>query len=517
MTGAIDVLATISKKLADNNLPVLRKTATQIATLATQPKCDIGEIAQTVLQDQAFTARVLKIANSVYYRGAFEKITTVTRAVIQVGYLTIRDIAIAAEFAEVAQKHLPGGIDLRHMLAKAYFAAHQGAAIGKALGIPHHEELFTSTLLQSLGELALAYYLPIVYREVEDTARSQDISFKEAHLRITGLAIHTLTDAVSRTYQLPPEIICAPPNWDPPDGWTASAKRRAVVHFASEMTANLFARSSSETTDQFDLLLSKAGSALNVPASALQPLIAEAYEKARDLGEALGLDPKCFDLHSQDGPPPPQGSRQAFIQACAHATPSLSQPPATASPENRQSPAPAPTPEPANGSSVPQFITYLTDLSMHLMATPNFNTVFSYVLEGLHRGVGFDHAVLVLVLPGKSAAVGRFAVGENASALLPEFSVQIGEETNLLAHCLAKKTSVRVIPSEQTLYSIPKNILDAIHPTWVAVGPLHAGSRAMGLIWADRTGPPSEHDDMMWNAFQLFVTQANLGLMRLAS
>lgn len=517
MTGTSDILATISKKLADNNLPVLRKTATRIATLAAQPKCDVGEIAQTVLQDQAFTARVLKIANSAYYRGSFEKITTVTRAVVQVGYLTVRDIAIAAEFAEVAQKHLPGGIDLRHLLAKAYFAAHQSTAIGKALGLPHHEELFTNTLLQSLGELALAYYLPIVYREVEETSRSQGISFKEAHLRVTGLATHTITEAVSRTYQLPAEIICAPPNWDPPDGWTASAKRQAVVHFASEMTANLFARPSTETTEQFALLLSKAGPALKVPASALQPLIAEAYEKARDLGEALGLDPKCFELHSQDGSPTAQDSRQAFIQACAHATPSLSQPPATASTEDRQDPARLTPPEPINGSSVPQFITYLTDLSTHLMSTPNFNTVFSYVLEGLHRGVGFDHAVLVLVLPGKSSAVGRFAVGENASALLPEFSVQIVEEANLLSHCLARKIPVRVVPSEQTTYPVPQNILDAIHPTWVAVGPLHAGSRAVGLIWADRTGPPSPHDDMMWNAFQLFVTQANLGLMRLAS
>jgi hypothetical protein len=131
--------------------------------------------------------------------------------------------------------------------------------------------------------------------------------------------------------------------------------------------------------------------------------------------------------------------------------------------------------------------------------------------------VGFDHAVLVLVLPGKPTAVGRFAVGENASALLPEFSVQIVEEANLLAHCLAKKIPIRATPSDQTTYPIPQNILDAIHPTWVAVGPLHTGSRVVGLIWADRTGPPGEHDEMMWNAFQLFVTQANLGLMRLAS
>lgn len=166
---------------------------------------------------------------------------------------------------------------------------------------------------------------------------------------------------------------------------------------------------------------------------------------------------------------------------------------------------------------MPQFITYLTDLSTHLMSTPNFNTVFSYVLEGLHRGVGFDHAVLVLVIPGKSTAVGRFAAGDNATALLPEFSVEIVEETNLLAHCLAKKIPVRAHPSEKTPYPIPQNILDAIQPTWVAVGPIQAGSRVLGLIWADRISPPSVHDDMMWSAFQLFVTQANLGLMRLSS
>src|SRR5215207_4229027 len=97
-------LATVKQKLRDQQLPVLRKTVTRISALASTLKSDIGQLAQTILQDQPITAKVLAVANSPYYKHNPEPVTTITRAIIQVGYSALRDIAVAAQFTEMAQK-----------------------------------------------------------------------------------------------------------------------------------------------------------------------------------------------------------------------------------------------------------------------------------------------------------------------------------------------------------------------------------------------------------------------------
>jgi HD-like signal output (HDOD) protein len=62
------LLATVKQKLRDQQLPVLRKTVTRIGALASTLKSDIGQLAQTILQDQPFTAKVLAVANSPFYK-----------------------------------------------------------------------------------------------------------------------------------------------------------------------------------------------------------------------------------------------------------------------------------------------------------------------------------------------------------------------------------------------------------------------------------------------------------------
>lgn len=148
------------------------------------------------------------------------------------------------------------------------------------------------------------------------------------------------------------------------------------------------------------------------------------------------------------------------------------------------------------------------------MTGNDFNAVVTCVLEGLHRAVGFDHSIVLLMVPGKPLAVGRYGLGPDAPNLLSSFVVATDSEHDLLAHCMATRTTMRFNPLDNLPRPLPPGIMDLIQPAAVAVGSLHLPSHPVGLIWADRmTGTI---DDAMWNSFQLFMMQANLALLRLS-
>jgi HD-like signal output (HDOD) protein len=314
MPEAASLGAELTAKLATHHLPVIRQTAAEIISLLSSPHSDIQTIARTILKNLAFTARVLAVANSAYYRRRAEKITTITQAILQVGYTTLRDIAIAAEFAEFSQKGPATTLNLRRLLAKAFVAAQQAGAIGRKIHLQEAEALFTSTLLESLGEFALASAFPTVAQEIEDLVSRDGLSYDEAHFRVTGLTAHAVTSIAAAAYRLPEELLVAPPDWQTVAEWTFDERRRAVVHLANDFAGNLFAAESPAVVRQFTALIARATAGLGLPAGTVKSVIAEAFHKAMDLGVSVNLDQTCFAL---DESPSDDTARQNLLRSCA--------------------------------------------------------------------------------------------------------------------------------------------------------------------------------------------------------
>ena len=313
MNDSVTLSSSLQTKLKGQHLPVIRQTAAQVISMLSHPSSNIQSIANLILRDQAFTARVLKVANSAYYRRTAEKITTISRAIIQIGSITLRDIAIAAEFAEFAQKRLPTTVNLRRLLAKAVVAGQEATALGHAVRLPEAEALFTSALMESLGEFALASVLPELSQRIDDAVRSQGVPYEDAHLQVTGLTPHAVTALVAEVYQFPDELILSEPNWEDMPRWTPAERRQAVVHLANACATNLFAPESAQILINFTDLLSKTTTALNLSLSTVETLLTEAFQKASELGASVDLDQSCFALESAEH----DTDRHNLIRTCA--------------------------------------------------------------------------------------------------------------------------------------------------------------------------------------------------------
>lgn len=310
MPNAALICATLATELEKRDFPVLCQSAVRLMPLLSNPQNSMRDVSALICQDQAFAARILKVANSAYYRWSAEQIVSIESAVLRIGYLPLRHLVITVDLADLVQNRMPVGVSLHRILAKAVLAAHQAKALGEAVGIPALEELYTSALVQSLGELAVAIYLPDVAQNIAGLITRGTHAYCEAHIKVTGLKPHALTMWVARAYKLPDDLILSPPCWETSARWTAKERRQAIVHFANDYATNLFAPESPKVSAEFSDLVTRMSIAFDLSTDALEELMRGAYPKAVDFGVYMDLQPSVFALDTPSRP----GDRTEYIR-----------------------------------------------------------------------------------------------------------------------------------------------------------------------------------------------------------
>src|SRR5437762_12970437 len=100
---------TLEKKLAD--LPPLPAVVTRIMETVNNPDTSANDLNKLIAMDQGLSSKVLRIVNSAYY-GFPKRISTLTQAVVILGYTTVRNLVLGVSaFGLLGQKSMPYGLN----------------------------------------------------------------------------------------------------------------------------------------------------------------------------------------------------------------------------------------------------------------------------------------------------------------------------------------------------------------------------------------------------------------------
>lgn len=147
-----DVFAQIERM---GGLPSLPQNLLRIQQVATDDRSSADDLAMCILKDQALTMRVLKVVNSaMYQRRGQEPVRTVRKAVIVLGFETVRKLALGLSVFDMMSKlsRSPWLADVtRHSLITAAFAQ----ILAEASGRVPPEEAFVTALVHDIGKVVL--------------------------------------------------------------------------------------------------------------------------------------------------------------------------------------------------------------------------------------------------------------------------------------------------------------------------------------------------------------------------
>ena len=93
--------------IRDNEMPAFGTTVANVRQVTDDDRASAQRLAQVILQDAAMTTKVLKLANSVLYNPARQTVSTISRAIVVLGFDTVAEMALGIRLVDTL---LAGGV-----------------------------------------------------------------------------------------------------------------------------------------------------------------------------------------------------------------------------------------------------------------------------------------------------------------------------------------------------------------------------------------------------------------------
>lgn len=461
------------ERLSKMDLPVLSGVVKELNELTEGDDSSANQLADVILKDASLTSQVLRIANSVHYNPqADTKVSTISRAVVQVGFSGVRAICISVMVIDSLLGDKPKEEMLKCM-ARGFHAGVQARNLVAKMDPDLKEDAFIAALLMHLGDMAFwsrggrqadLFNRAMQRHDVETDVIAHKLigtSFKAISLGLSkqwGLG-ETLTEAIANPSSKKPAVGCAvlgeEISYTAEYGWD-SPEFGETLACISEFTGR--------------------------PIAEVRETVLASADEAAAVATAFGAPQVCHLIPSSSGPAP----HISFDRGLE--------------------------PDPQLQLDI------LRELATMVSQGTDMNTLLQTVLEGLHRGVGLERVAILLVNQKTGELSTKYLLGDDTENWREDFHFSAQRADDNVFACAFHKHEYLVIkgrkdPSKRSL--LPMDCLKLISKGTSLIAPLYAGERNIGIFYADKGEGDAVMDDEQIDNFTYFAEQANTGLSKL--
>ena len=182
-------------------IPSLPAVVMELLATMDQEEVRVETLAEKIEQDQALTAKTLRLANSSFY-GMARQITTIQEAIAIIGFTTVRSLATTAalmgSFAGGSQGSFNATPFWRHSLGVAVCAR----AVAQKLEV-NAEQAYVAGLIHDIGRLVLVTQFAPNFEATVRFRIEQDCSWLQAERTVLGLDHTVVGHALTRHWKFP--------------------------------------------------------------------------------------------------------------------------------------------------------------------------------------------------------------------------------------------------------------------------------------------------------------------------
>ena len=169
------------------------------------PSTSAADIANVVSVDPSLTARLLRIANSAFYRFR-RKIDTISRAITVIGttelYQLVLSVSAVKSFSNIPNDLVKMDMFWRHSVYTGLLAR----ALAVRASILHPERLFVAGLMHDIGSLVLYHQRPEAMRDLLLIANGDEEVLYQAEISRFGFSHASVAAHLMDAWQLPEEL-----------------------------------------------------------------------------------------------------------------------------------------------------------------------------------------------------------------------------------------------------------------------------------------------------------------------
>jgi serine/threonine protein kinase len=440
----------------------------------------VSELAGSILKDFALTSKLLKLVNAAFYGQFSGTISTVSRAVVILGFENVRQVAVTLALFEHLQNKSQAA-QLREEILASYFAGLLGRELVSQAGIRDGEEAFICALFHSLGKLVTAYYLHEEFQEICRLQRAQGLDEGRASARVLGITFEDLGIGVGAAWHFPDRLLHSMRRVT-----DAKVKRPAstdehlqmVADLAAELCACLRAPDAERRAGRIATLASRYES-LGIAPPLLDAVVRNAATELTRDAAMFGVSPAGSELLA--------GLSQACRLAEREDAAGSDAPPGAERPADTP---PEPAAGAARGSAERSAILNagIQDITNSLVGDYELNDILRMILETMYRGVGFTRVLLCVRDPSSNALKARFGFGADVDRILRQgFQVPLAPARDAFHAAISNGADIFIenVDGDRIREHIPQWYRKLVPARSLALFPLMIKGKPVGLFYGD--------------------------------
>jgi putative nucleotidyltransferase with HDIG domain len=264
------------------NVPTLPGVFQKIIPLMENPNAKAQDIAHVISSDQALSAKILRVVNSVFY-GFPGRISNITHALILLGFDVAKGLVLSTAIFDMMKTG--GFFSLwKHSLGCAATAR----IIAGRINPPDPEDVSIAALLHDIGKVVIRIELPEESSRIDKVVAEEQISTYEAEEAILGFNHTTVGNWLCQEWHLPDKLTDPITYHHKPNLSTLAPLPTAIVHVANILVRGIgFGFAGDDLVPQIDLA---AWQTLNISDSLLEQIVKEMDDKLQDAEEFFSGD-----------------------------------------------------------------------------------------------------------------------------------------------------------------------------------------------------------------------------------
>lgn len=448
-------------------------------------------MGRSVLHDQGLTARILKVVNSVTYGMGRNKITTVSRAAVILGYNTLKHICITAKMIDSMLRSSDINARVHDRLLRLMAKSFHSAMLARMLMGEHsedlQEEVYIAALLRDLGEIAFWSHGGKLGEKLDLEIRTKRIDKTELIKTNIGTNFDQLSVGLATAWNMGEMMIRS---IEDPDN--RSPEMRAIS------LANQYSTGLTDPQSDIDVesCLKAMSKMTDIPVLVLKRQIQHCTKQCIELAESYGakeladyLDPSAKPNHFET---------QVALQQ-----------------DNEESKEEADAPQfVMNKPDELLQLKLLRELTQLVAERPDLNLLVNTFIEGLHRGVGMDRVIVFMVNQTKNRVRPRFISCQKAESIETKFIFPLAGKGTIFDEVYTQHSShwVHDLNADKWRGRLKPTIIELTEGSPFFISPLLVSRKCLGVIYSDRaeTKRPLTKED--YAAFGHFTSQLSLCL-----
>ena len=493
-----------------SDFPALSESVSSINKLTASENQSISILSNSILKDFSLTNKMLRLVNSAFYRPAGGgNISTVSRAVVVLGFDAVRNIAITVMLFDHLQNKGNANF-LKSEFLRANLAGILAKEIGAKTAHRDVEQAFICAMFHNLGRLLCQYYFPDESEEIKRVIQQKRCSESSAAFQILGLSFEDLGIGIARTWGFPRLLISSM------RGLPAGSVRKPVTTedrlcvlsaFSNELCKVVADATPEDREKELRKVTTRFGDSIAMSEKDMRTTMEKSFEEVTQFAGIINLNLQQTPFGRQIKKWIGDHGESLRAEAAPTTEDNLSGTvlsdtvPEGATGIEGDSPTPTQTAVAAEAI----LMAGIQDISNTLVSNFKLNDVLRIILETMYRAKGFNRVILCIRDARSNAMVGRFGFGQDANEVAKRFNFPLAFAPDIFHVALSKGVDVMINDThdEKIAARIPEWFHKGVAAGSFVIFPLCLKGNPVAMIYADR-----EH------AGQIIIPETELSLLR---